>query len=307
MPLRGIMEDRQMVLEVLKQIYDGVYIVDRSRKILFWNNGAERITGYREEEVLGHRCSDNILMHVTEKGVNLCLHGCPLHMTMEDGLHREMEVFLHHREGYRLPVIIRVSPLKDRDGEIVGAVEVFSDNRKLYKTRRKLQAVEKEANLDPLTEVYNRRYGEKALSIRLEAMNQLDLPPLGILFMDIDHFKKVNDNYGHDTGDRVLKMVAQTIRNILRRDDILCRWGGEEFLLGIPSCSMEELKQVAERIRVVVSSCSLDGPKGSIRVTLSLGGVLARKEETLAGLVDRADQIMYRSKRGGRNRVTLEE
>ncbi|MBN1333774.1 MAG: diguanylate cyclase [Synergistales bacterium] len=307
MPLNRLMDDEQLMMEVLKQIYDGVYMVDLDRKILFWNSGAERITGYTAEEVTGRRCSDNILIHVNEKGINLCTNGCPLHKTLEDGLNREMEVFLHHREGFRVPVMIRVSPIKDQEGNIIGAVEVFSDNSRLYITRRKLRQAEKEADLDPLTEIFNRRYTEKALSLKLEEMEQLELKPLGLLFIDIDHFKRVNDTYSHETGDRVLKMVAETLRNILRREDILCRWGGEEFLVAIPSTSREELEEVGERIRVVVSSCSLHVPSGSLSVTLSIGGVLAKKGETLMTVVNRADRMMYLSKKRGRNLFTLEE
>ena len=295
-----------MMMELLTQMYDGLYMVDLERKILFWNSGAERITGYTAEEVYGRSCSDNILMHVNEKGTNLCLNGCPLHKTLKDGRHREMEVFLHHREGYRIPVMIRISPLRDREGNIAGAVEVFSDNTRLYSTRRKLREAEKDANLDPLTGTFNRRYAEKALFIKLEEMEKLELQPLGLLFLDIDHFKRVNDTYGHETGDRVLKMIAETLRNILRREDILCRWGGEEFIVAIPSTSLEELEEVGERIRRVVSSCSLHVPSGSLSVTLSIGGVLAERGETLESIIDRADRLMYLSKRRGRNLLSLE-
>lgn len=114
--------------DILDQMYDGVYLVDTSRSILYWNQGAERISGFRADEVLGKRCSDNILMHVTDDGTNLCLNGCPLAATMEDGQLRESEIYLHHKEGHRVPVLVRTAPLRDAGGKTIGGAEVFSDN-----------------------------------------------------------------------------------------------------------------------------------------------------------------------------------
>src|SRR5512138_459514 len=94
---------------LLDNLYDGVYFVDRDRRITFWNKGAERLTGFSKQEADGRSCHDNFLTHIDENGRHLCLSGCPLAETIQDGRQRECDLFLHHKDGHRLPVSIRVS------------------------------------------------------------------------------------------------------------------------------------------------------------------------------------------------------
>jgi PAS domain S-box-containing protein len=114
--------------DIIQNMPEGVCFVDRARRITLWNKAAERITGYAASEITGSSCSDNILVHVDEEGRNLCLNGCPLAKAIEQGEITEAEVFLHHRQGYRLPVKVCVMPLRDGSGAIVGRAEPFSDN-----------------------------------------------------------------------------------------------------------------------------------------------------------------------------------
>ena len=97
--------------ELLDNLYEGVYYVDRQRRITFWNKAAETITGYSRREVLGHKCFQNLLKHVDDQGVSLCLSACPLAQTIQDGQPRSTSVYLHHKDGHRLPVAVRVAPL----------------------------------------------------------------------------------------------------------------------------------------------------------------------------------------------------
>ncbi len=216
--------DENRYKDILDNLYDGVYFVDRQRRITYWNRGAERISGYKASQVLGKRCLDNFLNHVSEYGIQLCLNGCPLHATMDDGKPREAEVYLHHSDGHRIPVLVRTSPIRDADGEIIGAVESFSDNSSLLTTRRRVNRLEQTVLLDPLTGIGNRRF----IDIRIHSAffeYQQHRIPFGILFMDIDDFKTVNDRFGHEIGDRSLQLVASTLKHNLRGDDAVARSG----------------------------------------------------------------------------------
>ena len=106
---------------ILDNLYDGIYFVDRTRKITYWNKAAERITGFRRSEVLGAPCHDHILNHINDEGDPLCQSECPLAKCIETGQPTEAEAYLHHKEGYRLPVSIRVTPILDQDGNVIGA------------------------------------------------------------------------------------------------------------------------------------------------------------------------------------------
>jgi len=113
--------------KLLDSLYDGVYFVDQDRRITYWNHGAETLTGYTASDAVGRQCFDNFLEHVDEGGCALCVNDCPLAATIGDGQRREAEVYLRHKAGHRIPVSVRVAPLRDTEGLVVGAVEIFTD------------------------------------------------------------------------------------------------------------------------------------------------------------------------------------
>jgi PAS domain S-box-containing protein len=197
---------------ILDSLYDGVYLVDPDRRITYWNLGAERITGYRADEAVGRRCQDDFLVHMDDRGNSLCLNGCPLSWTMANGQPQETEVYLQHKDGYRVPISVRATPIRDGTGRVVGAVEVFSDNSRIAAMTDLNKELRQLSLLDPLTEIGNRRFLE---------------------------------NSGFTEG-------------------------GE-----------------------------------TIRVTVSVGGVLAAAGENPEAVIRRADRLMLASKTAGRNRVTI--
>ncbi len=289
--------------KILDNLSDGVYFVDRDRRIIYWNKGAERISGFTAEQVQGRFCQDNLLNHVTENGKPLCLDGCPLHATMQDETPRQAEIFLHHASGHRVPIIVRTSPMRDENGEIIGAVETFSDNSKLMDIRHEVRRLQDAALRDHLTGIWNRRYMTRRMEIALWGFQHQEIP-FGIFFIDIDGFKAINDTYGHKTGDQVLVMVAETLQHNLRGEDLLARWGGEEFIALLAGLDEAGLTTVAYKLGALVRYSTVRNEAEDINVTVSIGMTLARKEDTVKTLVDRADQNMYRSKKNGRNHVT---
>jgi len=290
---------------VLDNFYEGIYFVDTDRNITYWNNGATRLCGFKSEEVIGRRCSDNILIHVDDQGTQLCKGTCFLAQTLRDGKIREAEVFAHHKDGYRIPVSVRVVPLHDENNNIIGAVQIFNDNSLKRSIIQENEKLKKLALLDPLTEVGNRRYAEENLrSIHNEASRYSW--PFGVLFFDIDHFKNVNDTFGHDVGDLALKMVANTLAKNVRSFDLVCRWGGEEFIGIIKNVTAEQLKIVADKLRFLVEGSSFSVNGNIISVTISVGGSTIRGGDMVDSLLKRVDQLMYQSKSSGRNCVTID-
>ena len=296
--------DQSFYEKLLENIYDGVYYVDLEKRITFWNKGAERISGYTHEEVLGKSCADNILRHVDDFGNELCIKGCPLSATMKDGNTREMGVFLHHKQGHRLPVFVRGSPMRDEQGNIVGAVEVFSDNTKTALALETIEKLHKEAFRDALTGLGNRRFADLNLDSLLHGWRAHNIP-FGVLLLDADHFKNINDTHGHKVGDEVLKMIAKTIAGGLRALDVPCRWGGEEFVVFLPNATVGMLHRVGERLRMLVENSWIVHQGLRIAVTVSIGGALSKQDETADSIMERADQKLYSSKEAGRNCVLV--
>lgn len=292
--------------KLLDSLFDGVYFVDVNKRITYWNRAAERITGYSKSEAVGACCSNNLLRHIDSTGCELCLDGCPLAATILDGNARESSIYLHHALGHRVPVSVRTSPVRDDNGEIIGAVEIFSDNSTSLQIMHEYEQLKQDVYMDVLTGVGNRRYGEMTLSTRMYDLHTHAIP-FGLLFLDIDHFKRFNDDYGHNTGDNALVMVARSISYSLRKMDAVARWGGEEFVVILPGATWVIVKSVSERIRMLIENSFIMAGDEKIHVTVSIGATMSRTDDSVETIVSRADMLMYSSKSGGRNRVTEDE
>ena len=213
------------------------------------------------------------------------------------------EAFLKHKDGHRVPVLIRTIPLIGKDGNATGAVEVFADNSHTMAMREKVQELEKLALIDALTGLGNRRYIETTLRIKMESSLRYGWG-VGVCFIDVDNFKKVNDVYGHDTGDSVLKLLARNLTSNSRILDIPGRWGGEEFVVISENIDENGLILIAERYRILMQNSSIHVNGKNVAATISIGATLMKPEDTPESLVARSDKLMYLSKQNGRNRVT---
>ncbi len=280
--------------------------MDAERRITFWNRAAEQLTGYPRGEVLGVCRSDDVLVHVDEAGERLCREGCPVAATLADGQRRELDIFLRHREGHRVPVRVRVSAVRDTEGVIQGAVELFSDNTAFLDLVQQLREAEESSSLDALTGLPNRDYLDQALANHAEALERYGWG-FGLLIVDIDHIERVNERFGHDAGDEVLKLVARTLEHNLRGNDLLGRWGGEEFLVLLPSPTPASMRRAGDRLRAMVERSSLVHDEHRLQVTVSVGCAMARPEEDAALVLQRADQCLKKAKERGRNRVEINE
>jgi diguanylate cyclase (GGDEF)-like protein/PAS domain S-box-containing protein len=290
---------------ILDRVEDGVYLVDRNKRVRLWNAGAEALTGFSRAEVLGQPCGNHWLCHVDYTGRTMCSQDCPIERTFTTESSNEHEAYLQHKLGHRVPVRIRSWPLRNRQGQVVGAIEVF---RPTAAGRRQEQLIEELSHLaliDDLTHVPNRRHFDLQLDRRLAELNRFGWP-FGVLMIDLDLFKQVNDGHGHHVGDQVLHLVARTLLSNCRSLDTVARWGGEEFAAIIANVREEELRKVAEKFRAMVEASGLrESSSAPVRVTVSIGGAMARPNEPAGELMKRADDMLYTAKRTGRNRVCL--
>jgi len=291
--------------EILLSLQEGVYCLDHDHRITFWNPAAERITGFSSAEVLGTRCSDNILIHVDETGTNLCMAGCPAAATLDTGETHTTEVFLLHRNGHRVPVQVRVAPLVGKNGAITGVVELFSDISDKVAMRARIDELEKLALLDPLTQLSNRRHIDGELRAVLDEHARYGLS-FGVLLLDLDDFKGVNDRYGHEAGDLALETVAATLRANARPFDLFGRWGGEEFVGVIRNVDQEGVCRVANRCRALIGATQVHLKDEVLQVTASVGATLVRPGDDADQIIRRADELMYASKREGKDRTTCD-
>lgn len=181
--------------------------------------------------------------------------------------------------------------------------ELKEKNRQLEEVLSKVEIL---AITDPLTEIYNRRH--ISIIIQKEFARTLRYnSPLSCLMVDVDHFKDINDQYGHNSGDIVLKEIAQNIKNCLRKIDTIARWGGEEFLVILPGTKKEDAFTVASRILRTVSEFNYTGIKNQITVSIGIATVPELKVNSSEKLIDASDIALYKAKNKGRNRIEIAE
>jgi diguanylate cyclase (GGDEF)-like protein len=212
-------------------------------------------------------------------------------------------------------------------GEILGVLHVQSEHEEnLDEAKRQLaytvveqagmalsnlklrEALREQSIRDPLTGLYNRRYMEEALKQQMSRVTR-QLHPIGIIMIDIDHFKRFNDTYGHTAGDALLRELGQFLQRRIRGEDIACRYGGEEFTLIMPDASLEAAQQRAEALRQEAIQLRVqDGGQSPEAITLSLGvAIYPQHGQTIENVLRAADAALYRAKQEGRDRVIVAE
>jgi diguanylate cyclase (GGDEF)-like protein/PAS domain S-box-containing protein len=296
--------DKNFTEILLNNVHDGIFFVDQDCKIFFWNKGAEQITGFDFSAVNGKKCSDNMISPVDESGKNLCEDECPVKQALSDGQTHFTDAYLQHKEGHRLPVSIRAFPIIGENGEAIAAVETFHDiSPKFIMPQHKLE-LERMQLLDPLTEVGNRRFLEIHLRSRLDEVKKYRIP-FGLLYIDVDHLKEINDSYGKPAGDHILRSIGQTLTNNIRFFDTVGRWDSDEFLLVVLNVDEDKLDFVGNKIRLLVEKSNITVGSKLVRVTISVGATIALRVDSIDTLIARARSLMDQSKWLGRNKVSV--
>jgi diguanylate cyclase (GGDEF)-like protein/PAS domain S-box-containing protein len=288
---------------VLDAISDGVYVTGPDRTIRYWSAGAERITGWSADEVVGRRCDENLLGHTDLEGTRLCLSGCPLQDCLETGTeHNISEVFLRRKDGERLAVYVKTTVF-EIDGERYG-VEIFGELESVAgkDLAGRIQELSDSAVSDPLTGLFNRRYLDAALAQQFAMYKRLGRR-YGVIQVDIDDLKSVNDRLGHLAGDEAVQFVADILSENVREMDVAARFGGDEFVVICALAAEADLITYGRRlVRIVHDSRFAPAEQVDLRVTVSAGGALVSPEDRdERAALARADAAMYTAKRSGRD------
>jgi diguanylate cyclase (GGDEF)-like protein/PAS domain S-box-containing protein len=295
-------ENETRLREITSTMSDGLMVVGRDGKIMFANPEAGLLLGYEANELLGADMHD--LLHVTAEGSPAARGECPvLGITRSGQTYRGVEESFRRKDGSVMPVSVSVSAVR-RDNDVGDIVVAFHDisERKLLE-----RELEHRAHTDVLTGLSNRRHFYELAEQEVARAKRYGTP-LAVLMLDIDHFKKINDTYGHPIGDAVLQKLSEVCRKTLRENDIIGRLGGEEFAILLPEADNQRALEVAERLRLAVANSRIPLPKeGHFRFFVSIGVTsFVETDESIDSMLKRADAALYASKHGGRNRVSSE-
>jgi diguanylate cyclase (GGDEF)-like protein/PAS domain S-box-containing protein len=272
---------------ILTGLPNGVYVVNSERKILFWNSGAERITGYRSQEVLGRYCQDNLLMHCDENYTPLC-EDCPLQKTIEDGRPREVNLYLRHKEGHRVPVKVRAVAVRDADGAIIGAAETFDECHDVPELQMHPNAKLVRNHTDQRTGVSDQPSTERYLAACVQDYAE-DHIPFGVLVIAVDDLDQFRGRYGGEAVVKIMHTIATTVAKSLRGGDIVGDWSGNRFLALVVNCPPETLARLVFMLKRVVSVAEISWWGERLGVTVSIGGAAVRPDDTVESLLARSE------------------
>jgi diguanylate cyclase (GGDEF)-like protein/PAS domain S-box-containing protein len=290
--------------ELAKNLLDGVFFVDLERKITFWNRAAERISGYTADEAVDKICCDQMLECVNDAGQRLCEENCPLAAAMQDGSPREMNLFIHHKKGHRVPVTVRANPLRGEDSTINGCNETFVESYSQPLVLQELWQANEPTMTDHLVGIGNGRFFDISVNTRLYEFNTFSVG-FGVILIDLDLFSVINTNHGNEAGNAVLIMIGKTLSGVLRKLDIVTRGKNDEFMIIVPNMPLDILYKVAERLRTLVKNSFFLADEEKIWVTASLGATLVLPGDTQASIMERLYRQVEQAKAQGRDRVVV--
>ncbi len=289
----------------LNSLHEGVYIVDCSRKITFWNKAAEEISGFTAAEVVGSRCCDEILTHVDASGRSLCTGACPLSAVILDGVERDVDVFLHHKDGYRIPVAVRVKQLLDEEGEVCGGIEIFTDLSNQTINKRREQELRAMGYLDEAIGLPSKEYIEKEVYLRLLDYESSGLG-FGVLMIGVDSYQQILERYGSKLGRRALKMVASTLNNNTRPFDVFGSFGEGYFLGVLRNVDIDFLPVIGMKLKLLLdNSYLIIDNEHKISVSVTIVGTVAKQRDNTHALLERVLEVVEIGMGRGGNVVLL--
>jgi diguanylate cyclase (GGDEF)-like protein len=287
--------------KLLDNMYDAVIFVDRNLQIILWNRGAERLTGIVASSVC-HRTWSPTLIGMRDESIGaLDKMDCPVSYSVTTGVQSLRRVLVANRNNRPIAVDVHTVPVVGPDGITYGAAMLLHDASPEASLEERCQHLHEKATKDPLTQVANRAEFDRTHRLFISAHLERQLP-CSMIMCDIDHFKSVNDTYGHQAGDEVLKSFGQLLRSECRSGDLVARYGGEEFVVLCADCNNAAATARAEHLRKSMSDLSQPALNREI-VTVSFGVTEIQPGDCPESMLRRADRALLEAKQLGRNTV----
>jgi len=281
----SLQKERKLLKTTLQSIGDGVIVTDQMGKITIVNHALEEISGWQQEEVWG-RDFDEIFELKNERTLESLISPVKTVLETGDTIGLSNHTVLTRKDGKKVPIADSAAPLKDEKGNTMGVVMVIRD---VEEERKKHEKILYLGYHDSLTGLYNRRFFDEEAA-RLDKEKNL---PLSIIIGDVNGLKLTNDAFGHNMGDKLLKKMAETIKKACRSDDIIARWGGDEFIILLPHTTAQKADEICQRIKKLAEMVKMD----VIDFSISVGYETKQyPEQDIQNIIKKAEDYMYRKK-----------
>jgi len=288
-------------VKLLDNMHDAVVFVDTSLRVVQWNHGAERLTGISGESVRQRQWQPSLLNMRNEKGDPIGQEDCPVSCAIESGVQSMRRLTIWGRNGRPISVDTHSIPVVAEEGVPLGAILLLHDASPETSLEERCQSLHEKATKDPLTQVANRAELDRVHEAFVSAHKQQQVP-CSLIICDLDRFKQVNDTYGHQAGDEVIKNLAMVLKNACRPGDLVARYGGEEFVMLCADCDNASALRRAEHCRKTFGQIHQSKLEGR-SVTASFGVTEIQPGDTPETMLRRSDRALLMAKAKGRNNV----
>ncbi|MCI0334177.1 MAG: diguanylate cyclase [Planctomycetes bacterium] len=287
--------------KLIDNMHDGVVFVDSQATILLWNTGVERLTGVSSAAACGRTFIPSLLEMCNNREQPIANEDCPVSQAILTGVQWLGRVNIMGRQGRHVAVDLHAIPVRSSDGATHGATVLLHDVSSETSLEEKCQALHAQVAKDPLTQVANRAEFDRMLSNFVAAHQESNLP-CSLVMSDLDHFKSINDTFGHQAGDEAIITFASLLKSMCRSGDLVARYGGEEFAILCADCTNAAAARKAEAIREMLSEMG-HSSLGNRAITASFGVTELQAGDTPETMLRRADRALLQAKDQGRNQV----
>ena len=270
--------------EIVGRIDIGVYALSLEKKVVYWNYGAEQVTGYLEQEVLGRELREDLLVESDEHNLLLCVHACPLETARGSRPQRTL-TYVRHRAGHVVPVMMWTVSVKSEDGQIAGSMKIFTEQLTAQEPHCTGSWLCSAENRDTETELPDRASMEAFLRAQGQ-LSALRKVPCGVIAVQlpIEHFCH---SYGRAAGVALLREVSRTLQEMVRGTDLLGRWADDSFMAVLPDCGPEVLERVAARMKRVSSRVAIPWMGDRLSTAVEVRTILVAPGDSLETMVSR--------------------
>jgi diguanylate cyclase (GGDEF)-like protein/PAS domain S-box-containing protein len=284
-------EDPEICRSLLESLQVGVCVVDLQKKIIFWSDGAERITGNLRHEVVGRPCAGRTLSQCDQNTCEACGTECPVGAAIQGAHPGRTEGYLHHKRGHRIPVQVWAAPVRDAHGSVIGVLQSFEDHHEPADDGQREDSPKGSGRVDEISGIANRTIMQAHLRETLRTFAELQVP-FGVLHLRLKGFEVFRANFGAEAVNCMLRMVSHTLELAVWRTDHVGRWTDDQFLVILNGCSGDSLRAVGDRIGRMLANDGTEwwGDKRSLAV--SIGHAAARPGDTGESMLERARQNM---------------
>ncbi len=293
--------DRLFYQSILDNIHDGVIFVDREMQIQLWNRPTERLTGLVAGAVVRRQWSPSLIQMRDESNTLIDSHDCPVKEALQTGVQSLRRLSVRGSRSDTVSVDVHFIPVIGNEGFHHGVTLVLHDTSHQVSLEQRLETLQHRATRDPLTQVANRAEFDRMLAKFVQTHLSRKLP-CALIICDLDHFKSINDTFGHQAGDEALISFASMLRRFARTGDFVARYGGEEFVVLCADCTCDAAARRAEELRAELERTAQPALQGK-PLTASFGVTQLQGGDTPETMLRRADRALLQAKESGRNMV----